>query len=63
MNKWKLRSVYLRRAYYSNHLWCGVPPLYIFTVKYLMEVHGLLIVGKKAKRIIHGLIIIVCRCI
>ncbi|XP_021974414.1 uncharacterized protein LOC110869469 [Helianthus annuus] len=43
--------------------WCNVPPLFFFEFKDILESHKLIKSGKKAEKIIYGLVIIVCWCI
>ncbi|MFS7895696.1 putative reverse transcriptase zinc-binding domain-containing protein [Helianthus anomalus] len=43
--------------------WCSAPPLFIFDFKDIMEAHNFSNLSNKAKKIIHGLVIITCWCI
>ncbi|KAJ0523818.1 putative reverse transcriptase zinc-binding domain-containing protein [Helianthus annuus] len=44
-------------------VWCNIPPIFIFDFKDIMDIHNSSQFSKKAKKIIHGLVIISCWCI
>ncbi|XP_021991791.1 uncharacterized protein LOC110888579 [Helianthus annuus] len=43
--------------------WCNIPHIFVFSVKDIMEMHGYIQIGRKAKKIIHGLAMITVWCI
>ncbi|KAJ0588212.1 putative reverse transcriptase zinc-binding domain-containing protein [Helianthus annuus] len=55
--------MFANRVWISFSSWFKIPSLFVFSVKDLMELHRYLQMGKKAKKIIDGLIIITVWCI
>ncbi|KAJ0462665.1 putative reverse transcriptase zinc-binding domain-containing protein [Helianthus annuus] len=48
------------RVWAGISVWCKIPPIFIFDFKDILDIHNYSQVGKKAKKIIQGLVIICC---
>ncbi|XP_022023779.1 uncharacterized protein LOC110924045 [Helianthus annuus] len=51
------------RVWAAVSAWCNIPPIFAFEFKDLLDIHNSLQMGKKAKKLILGLVIISCWCI
>ncbi|KAJ0861017.1 putative reverse transcriptase zinc-binding domain-containing protein [Helianthus annuus] len=51
------------RVWSAFSVWCNIPSIYIFDFKDILDIHNFNQLGKKAKKVIHGLVIISFWCI